>query len=124
MQISGWWQIFAVGAFGGLLIEILRLWKIRESEKLPDYYGKALYWYITLAMVVAGGVLAVLYGFEGERQALMVLNIGASAPALIGALATPKSVQSDNRQERGSGAPVPAAQNEGPSVRRFLSFGG
>lgn len=121
MQVSGWMQVFATGAFGGLLLEILRWWKLRESSRLPKYCKSPFYWSVTLAMILGGGVLAVLYGIDESRNALMVMNVGASAPALVGALAAPGSVESDSRVTR-RGEPRVARRTG--NVRHFLSFGG
>jgi hypothetical protein len=120
MQVSGWIQVFAAGAFGGLLMEILRWWKLRESGSLPEYSHSLFYWSVTLAVIVGGGVLAVLYGIE-LRNALMVMNVGASAPALVGALAAPGAVESDGRVTRGGPRPPAGKTRE---VLHFLAFGG
>jgi hypothetical protein len=145
MQVSGWVQVFAAGAFGGALVEILRWWKLRESSNLPAYSRSPFYWAITVAMVLGGGVLAVLYGFDEPRNALMVMNVGASAPALIGALAAapgegtsdggritrrettqpavPGEVGSDDGRTTRRGAAQPAVHRP-QELRQFLSFGG
>src|SRR6266705_4203379 len=55
MQISGFGQVFLAGAFGGLLIEILRWWKLRDAAELPAYRTSPFYWSITIAMICVGG---------------------------------------------------------------------
>ena len=119
MQISGLWQIFAVGALGGVFVEILRWWKIRESPNLPAYARSPLYWAVTILMVLSGGILAVLYG-TNQRNALMVANIGATAPALIGAFTTKSKTGS--RVTRGNEGK--AKEPPPDKLRRFLAFEG
>jgi hypothetical protein len=137
MQIQGFWQVFLVGAFGGFLVELLRWYKLKESPSLPDYASRWIYWVLTVLMILAGGGLAVLYGL-GPINAVTVANIGASAPALIGALAapprqrTPAGESEENLPIAGRDTTRPhathAAKDMAPSdaartsVRRFLSF--
>ena len=118
MQIVGWLEVFATGAFGGALLELLRWWKLRESDRLPAYAKSPLYWGVTIAMILAGGGLALLYGFAEARSALIVLNLGASAPAIIGALATPRTADASERVVRGVASQTRTVTN----IRRFLAF--
>jgi hypothetical protein len=138
MQIQGFWQVFLVGAFGGSLVELLRWYKLKESASFPDYASRRMYWILTVLMILAGGGLAALYGL-GPINAVTVANLGASAPALIGALAapprqrTPGGAIEENLPITGRDPTLPhassAAKNMAPSdatrssVRQFLSFG-
>lgn len=121
-------RVFALGALGGILVELVRWWKLREATEFPVYAKKWGYWAITLLMIAAGGITATLYGLDTSNAAALV-NIGASTPAILGALAA--------KPERN------AAPEEGPSglegrsfrsssgqglahselVRRFIAFG-
>jgi hypothetical protein len=121
MQISGWLSVFLVGAFGGAMIEAIKWWRHRERGTLPEYIRSFFYWAVTLTMIVGGGLLAVLYGIDEPRNALMVMNVGASAPALISALATPDAVKADRRITRSTHV---VAQAPSIGLRNFLSFGG
>jgi hypothetical protein len=120
MEVSGFWSVFSIGAFGALLLEILRWWKLRESPELPPYRTSLFYWGITIVMICAGGLLATLYGISA-RSAIMIANIGASAPALIGSLATAAGAKDENRQTRSIGDSAQPEEQE--RVRRFLAFG-
>jgi hypothetical protein len=124
MQISGFGQVFLAGAFGGLLIEILRWWKLRDAAELPAYRTSLFYWSITIAMICVGGILATLYGID-NRSALMVVNLGASAPALIGALSSPGATKESEarRVTRSAKASVPSEQQRAYQFQKFLSFG-
>lgn len=86
MELSGFWPVFGCAAFGGFLLELLKWWELRESPARPTYAGSPFYWGITIAMILVSGGLGVLYG-TSPRNAIMVLNIGISAPLLIKALA-------------------------------------
>jgi hypothetical protein len=87
MTVSGFVPVFFIAFAGGLLAELVKWFTLRESQDFPHYVRSVWYWLITLAMAAAGGVLAVLYGVTPGRNALLVLNIGCSAPLIIKALA-------------------------------------
>ncbi len=97
LEISGFWIVLTFGSFGGVLAEAWRWYKIRESPNLPFYLKSPLYWTVTVIMILVGGILACLYGTENV-DAFLALNIGASAPLIISALAStapppPKALQ-------------------------------
>ena len=127
MTVSGAWEIFLAGAAGGVFVELLRWWKLRESPIIPDHARSLLYWSVTLLMIVAGGVLAVLYGTSDPKNVLMVVNVGASAPALIGALATasPAADPPAKRRVRSGGPLKSSDQDVKPAdrLRHILTFG-
>jgi len=87
LEVSGFWMVLAVGCFGGVLAEAWRWYKIRESPNLPSYLKSPVYWIITLIMILGGGILSSFYGTENVN-AFLVLNIGASAPLIVSALAS------------------------------------
>ena len=125
MIVSGFAQIFAVGCLGGLLGELLKWYTLRESTTLPAYARSTFYWLITLAMAIAGGLLAALYGLD-PKNALLILNIGLSAPLMVKAMAdsaAPKSLpRSDEARTAGydmSNIPETTAE---PSVINFLKW--
>jgi hypothetical protein len=120
MEVSGFWPVFGAGASGAVMLEILRWWKLRDPSELPAYRTSLFYWGITIVMICAGGLLATFYGLE-VRNALMVANVGASAPALIGSLATAGS----KKEERRTRSVDPAARSRAKYelTRRFLAFG-
>lgn len=86
--MQGFWPIFGVGCGGALLAELARWYSLREAPTLPEYAKKLHYWLITALMIAAGGGLAIAYGFEKAQSVLLVINIGASAPLIIKALAS------------------------------------
>lgn len=92
MTVDGILPIFLVGCFGGLLAEIAKWYQLRESLELPSYLRHPSYWLITFLIIVAGGGLAVLYGVD-KKSAILVANIGLTAPLIIRALAGTIPVQ-------------------------------
>ena len=121
MPVTGFWAIFGLGCLGGALVEILRWWKLREAPEFPTYARRFGYWLITGSMILAGGIVATLYGLE-KSNAVMVVNLGASTPAIIGALAA-------QPPQRGQSPAAPTLEQaiEGASwlgsIRKFLAFG-
>ncbi len=80
---------FAYGIVGGFLAELLGLFKLRHQApgRLPRFLKSWFYWLVTLAMACAGGVLVVVYLKSGiSLQPILAVNIGASAPLIIGSL--------------------------------------
>ena len=79
----------AVGVAGGIVAEVLKWYRIREElhDGVPDYAKTGLYWIVTGAMVLVGGLLVFLYQNTDaiELNLILVFNIGASAPLLVGA---------------------------------------
>lgn len=127
MEVSGFWQVFGCAAFGGLLLELLKWHGLKTEPNFPAYARSPFYWAITAAMIIASGVLGVLYGLT-SRNAIMVLNIGVSAPLLIKALA-------ETRVADGGGGPATPrapgyhraneAKSDGPTrpgIRSFLAW--
>ncbi|MDQ0391422.1 hypothetical protein [Labrys monachus] len=76
-------SIFVFACFGGLLAEIVKWYRLRESVNFPDYAKGPAYWIITFATILAGGVLAYAYGVQVVTSKILAINIGASAPLII-----------------------------------------
>jgi hypothetical protein len=78
---------FLYGLLGGLLSEVLGLFRLRQQkvETLPDWLKSWFYWATTVLMITAGGLLVVIYLRSGiSVQPILAVNVGASAPLLIG----------------------------------------
>ncbi|WP_037604896.1 hypothetical protein [Streptacidiphilus rugosus] len=111
MTVSGFLAIFGIGCGGGAVAELSRWWGLRESPSLPAYATSPRYWAITAVMVGVGGFLAVLYG-TGSQNAILVLNIGVSAPLIIQALAKTNPVD----RAKSPAGPAPSE----PGILNFL----
>lgn len=101
-------------------MELFKWYKLKESPNLPVYARSVFYWGVTLTMILASGGLAVLYGVE-PRNAIMVLNIGISAPLLIRALAeagdpTPVVAQNDSEPQLPR---APGYRQDDPDITQF-----
>jgi hypothetical protein len=84
---------FLYGVFGGFLAELLGLFKLRHAtgDSFPEWLKSRFYWMVTILMILAGGVLVVVYlKSKFTLSALIAVNIGASAPLIIGTLVAQK----------------------------------
>lgn len=82
MTLQTIWAVFLVGAGGGIALELLHWYALRRDERLPAYAASPVYWFITLAMVIFGGAIAVLY-FGERADGIVAFHVGASAPLLL-----------------------------------------
>jgi hypothetical protein len=82
---------FGWGLVGGLLAELLGLHKLRHTapEDLPVWIKTKYYWTVTAAMILAGGISVVIYlRSDFKLNAIIAVNLGASAPLILGSLAS------------------------------------
>lgn len=80
---------FWYGILGGFFAELFGLWKLRQELKpnLPPYLRSWFYWIMTLLMIGTGGAVALVYVKSGvSLSPLLAVNVGASAPLIIGGL--------------------------------------
>ena len=80
---------FLYGLLGGALAEVLGLFKLRRQApgSLPTWLRSWFYWLITGAMVLAGGALVAVYLKSGLMLSpILAVNVGASAPLIVGSL--------------------------------------
>jgi hypothetical protein len=120
-------EVFALGMLGGSLVELVRWYKLREAPEYPIYAKKIGYWIVTFLMVVAGGAVATLYGLDEHHPAALV-NLGASTPAILGALAgRPLALAPLNRGTIGIGEKSFAGDRltlpHANLLRKFIAFG-
>ncbi len=91
---------FIYGVAGGFLAELLGIFKLRSEvpAELPKWIKSPFYWIVTGAMIVAGGGIVIIYLKSNiEIQPLIAINVGASAPLIIGTLVSqaPKVTKTD-----------------------------
>jgi hypothetical protein len=87
MVVNGFGNVFLLGCFGGSLGILLHWYRLRESEGLPKYAKSILYWLISIFMIIAGGILATLYGIVNVN-AILTVHIGISSPLIISGMAS------------------------------------
>jgi len=83
-------DILLYGMGGGLAAELVGFWKLRHTSRseLPEYLRSWFYWGVTLPMIGLGGGLAWLYSTSDvSLNPILAVNIGASAPLIIGVFA-------------------------------------
>jgi hypothetical protein len=89
---------FCYGVLGGFLAELFGMWKLRQElkESLPAYLRSWFYWLMTVLMIGSGGLVALVYVKSGiSLSPIVAVNIGASAPLIIGSLtAAPPKINS------------------------------
>ena len=80
-----------LGLAGGCASEALKWYRIREElhKGVPAYAKSWLYWTVTGIMATMGGLLVFAYQVSDEvsLSPILALNIGASAPLILGTLA-------------------------------------
>jgi hypothetical protein len=87
--VRGIRAVFILGFLGGFVGELISLHGLRTAapSELPKYIKSKFYWLMAFIMACAGGGLAALYGTD-EVQALLAVNIGASAPLILRSFAS------------------------------------
>lgn len=82
-------RIFTYGFLGGMFFEILGMYRMRKlsPDERPAWLNTQFYWFWTIAMMLVGGFLALAYSFDVKITPLLGINIGASAPSILGAFA-------------------------------------
>jgi hypothetical protein len=124
MTVSGFGPTFLLACLGAALAELLRWYKLREASELPVYLRSPFYWLLTVLMMLAGGFLAVLYG-TGSKNALLVVQVGLSAPLLLRVLADqtlPEAKQESlPRPVPGYGLNPGSTRSRWLQARRFLA---
>lgn len=80
--------VFGCGFLGGVAVELLNWYRIREVKKRPHFSKSAAYWVPTVGMALMGGGFPLLYCYSGiDLTPFLAVHLGASTPILIGNLA-------------------------------------
>ena len=89
--LNEWWQVFLAGAIGPVVVELVKLYRLR-GVRIQRKYRKAQYWLLSLAILPISGLVACAHGTQNIPFTL-ALQLGATTPLLLGAYAsgTPKS---------------------------------
>jgi hypothetical protein len=84
--VSFWdhrYTAFVFGFFGGLAVNLLRLYSVSQSSAVerPDF--NLIYWTQFAGLALMGGVTALAHDLSTQITPLLALNVGLSVPALI-----------------------------------------
>jgi len=75
---------FLPGAFGGVCIEVIRLYKIHIAGVIPAVPNSERYWWVSVLFILCAGGIAHIWN---DKHALRSFYIGLSLPALVAAFA-------------------------------------
>ncbi len=76
-------EIVIWAALGGVLLEVLHWYGLRQNPKFPTYARRLKYWLATVGMVVFGAVVAVaLAEAQNGMSTLNALVLGFSLPSV------------------------------------------
>ena len=87
MELNGWLEVFLGGMAGPIAVEIAKLAQM-EKARIPRLYTRAAYWVLSFPLVLLGGVVAIAHG--PEMSLLTAMQLGATAPLVVAALASRK----------------------------------
>ncbi len=73
---------FLPGAFGGFVVEVLRLYKIHVLGSISPVAGAGHYWWVSVLFVLCAGGVAHIWD---DKHALRSFYIGLSFPVLVAA---------------------------------------
>jgi hypothetical protein len=73
---------FVPGCFGGVCVEVLRLYKIHIAGSLPGVPNSEHYWWVSVLFILCAGGVA---HYWNDKHALRSFYIGLSFPALVAA---------------------------------------
>jgi len=73
---------FAFGCFGGLAVNVFRLYLLSQTPKTerPDF--DAVYWSQLIGLTFIGGIVALAHDLANQISPLVAFNLGLSVPAL------------------------------------------
>jgi hypothetical protein len=72
-----------VSLCGGVAAELLHWYALsRKPQAIPKYASRPVYWITTLAMILLGGAMPLLY-IEGSASALLCFHLGAATPIIL-----------------------------------------
>ena len=77
---------FAIGACGSAMAEVIHWHRVARRGRWPKYANSVAYWFLTAAMIAAGGVVTAAVSITGSSPMQMLL-VGLAAPQLVESIA-------------------------------------
>jgi hypothetical protein len=72
-----------VSLCGAVAAETLHWYALsRKPQAFPKYAARPVYWITTIAMILFGGAMPLLY-IEGSASALLCFHLGAATPVIL-----------------------------------------
>ena len=87
LLLNGFWQVFAGGMIGVVVIELLKVVAWLNTGTFERKYNKLPYWGAIAAFLLLAGLSAVVDGVD-QIPLKRVVQLGMNAPAIFGGLAT------------------------------------
>jgi hypothetical protein len=84
--VSFWdhrYNAFLFGFFGGLAVNIFRLYLVSQSPQSERPIFDWIYWAQFVGLAALGGIAALAHDLSNQITPLVAFNVGLSIPALI-----------------------------------------
>jgi hypothetical protein len=91
--VSFWdhrYTAFLFGVFGGLAVNVFRLYLLSQSPQSERPELNWIYWTQFAGLAGFGGVFALAHDLSNQISPLVALNVGLSIPALVKTVAEPQ----------------------------------
>jgi hypothetical protein len=91
--VSFWdhrYTAFLFGAFGGLAVNVFRLYLVSQSPESERPDLDWIYWAQFAGLAVFGGVFALAHDLSNQISPLVSLNVGLSIPAIVRTVTEPQ----------------------------------
>jgi hypothetical protein len=91
--VSFWdhrYTAFLFGAFGGLAVNVFRLYQVSQSPESERPELDWMYWTQFAGLAAFGGVFALAHDLSNQVSPLVALNVRLSIPAIVKTVAEPQ----------------------------------
>ena len=78
-----WGTTFAFAIVGSIAVQLLHWLEISKKGRWPEYAKSRVFWVLTTAFVLVGGIIAVAYFNNRPTDPFLAVQMGASMPLLI-----------------------------------------
>ena len=121
VTLNGIRDVFLGGALGPVLVELLKIAALGDGRKVAFRWRRISYWIGTFAIFVVSGIVTVLHGVQNVPL-LTAVQLGTSAPLLVGAWASAKSVRERPTDKQRFLPEMPSEDGRIASFARLFSW--